>query len=154
MLEEYCRNTAGIPWECCRNDAGELQEHYSNLRGCCTNTAEMLEEYSSSTTGIPWECCRNHGGLLQKYWMHTIDKYYFRNAALQESCRNATVLQSMNYKMTPCTHIPPRVHTPVARGLMRPPVAESPGLASSMLTDPQLRLEWHHRNPTPVLLAC
>ena len=100
MLQEYCRNTAGILWECYKNTAGMLQKDSIHTVG---NTAEILDTYRGNTAALLQECCRETTGILQEYCRNAagILWEYCWNALgmLQECCRNTAGILGLHWRL-------------------------------------------------------
>ena len=103
MLQEYCRNTAGILQEycgnaarilqaCCRNTRYILWEYCRILDTYCGNTAALLQECCRETTGILQEYCRNAAGLLWEYCWNAL-------GMLQECCRNTAGILGLHWRL-------------------------------------------------------
>ena len=96
MLQEYCRNTAGILWECCKNTAGMLQKY-------SIHTVGILQKYSIHTMGILQHYCRNAAGKLQEYYRNIAEmlRDYCWNALgmLQECCRNTAGILGLHWRL-------------------------------------------------------
>ena len=107
MLQEYCRNTAGILQEYCRNTVGMLQEYCRHaaeiLDTYCGNTAEILDTYCGNTAALLQECCRETTGILQEYCRNAagILWEYCWNALgmLQECCRNTAGILGLQWRL-------------------------------------------------------